>query len=129
VSKHLISVVDDDESFREAMTSLMRSLGFAVQAFSSAETFLASPFLGSTSCLLADVNMPGMTGIELHQQLVRGGYNIPMILITAHPDENLQARALASGVVCYLSKTFDDAALLGLVRTALVHADPRKAPG
>jgi FixJ family two-component response regulator len=129
VSKHLISVVDDDESFREAMTSLMKSLGFAVQAFSSAETFLASPYLGSTSCLLADVHMPSMTGVDLHHHLVSAGYKIPVILITAYPDDNVEARAVAAGVVCYLSKTFDDAALLGLVRTALVHADQGEAPG
>jgi FixJ family two-component response regulator len=125
VPEHLISIVDDDESFREAMTSLMKSLGFAVQAFSSAEAFLASPYLESTSCLIADVHMPGMTGIDLQHQLVSRGYTIPVILITAYPDDTVRARASAAGVVCYLSKTFDDDALLNLVRTALVHADPR----
>jgi FixJ family two-component response regulator len=123
VPKYLISIVDDDESFREAMTSLMKSLGFAVEAFSSAEDFLASPRLEDTSCLIADVHMPGMTGIELHQQLVTSGHTIPVILITAYPDDNVRARASAAGVICYLSKTFDDDALLGFVRTALVQAD------
>jgi FixJ family two-component response regulator len=118
VSQHLISIVDDDESFREAMTSLMRSLGFEVEAFSSAEDFLGSPRLGSTSCLIADVHMPSITGIDLHQQLVASGRTIPVILITAYPDDNVRA-----GVICYLSKTFDDAALLGFVRSALMQAD------
>jgi len=124
VSQYLISIVDDDESFREAMTSLMRSLGFEVEAFSSAEAFLGSPRLGSTSCLIADVHMPTMTGIDLHRQLVASGRTIPVILITAYPDDNVRARALAAGVICYLSKTFDDDALLGFVRSALAPAEP-----
>jgi FixJ family two-component response regulator len=123
VSKYLISIVDDDASFREAMTSLMKSLGFAVEAFSSAEKFLASSRLADTSCLIADVHMPGMTGIELHQHLVSSGHAIPVILITAYPDDNARARASAAGVICYLSKTFDDDELLGYVRAALVQAD------
>jgi FixJ family two-component response regulator len=127
VSQHLISIVDDDEPFREAMTSLMKSLGFEVEAFSSAEAFLESPRLGNTSCLIADVHMPTMTGIDLHQQLVASGHTIPVILITAYPDDNVRARALAAGVICYLSKTFDDDALLGFVRSALVHADQDEA--
>jgi FixJ family two-component response regulator len=127
VSQHLISIVDDDEPFREAMTSLMKSLGFEAEAFSSAEAFLASPCLCRTSCLIADVHMPNMTGIDLHQQLVASGRTIPVILITAYPDDNVRARALAAGVICYLSKTFDDNALLGFVRAALVHADPGEA--
>jgi FixJ family two-component response regulator len=123
VSKYLISIVDDDESFREAMASLMKSVGFPVEAFSSAEEFLASTRLENTSCLIADVHMPGMTGIELHQRLVNSGHTIPMILITAYPDDNVRARASAAGVICYLSKTFDDDELLGYVRAALVQAD------
>ena len=127
MSQHLISIVDDDEAFREAMTSLMKSLGFEVEAFSSAEAFLGSPHLGSTSCLIADVHMPNMTGIDLHRQLLASGRTIPVILITAYPDDNVRARALAAGVICYLSKTFDDDALLGFVRSALVPPDPGEA--
>jgi FixJ family two-component response regulator len=127
MSQYLISIVDDDDPFREAMTSLMKSLGFEVEAFSSAEAFLASPRLGSTSCLIADVHMPGMTGIELQRHLVASGRMIPVILITAYPDDNVRARALAAGVICYLSKTFDDDALLGFVRSALAQPDQRKA--
>ena len=125
--QYLISVVDDDEPFREAMTSLMKSLGFEVAAFSSAEAFLASPRLEGTSCLIADVHMPSMTGIDLHQRLLANGRTIPVILITAYPDDNVRARALAAGVICYLSKTFDDDALLGFVRSALVQSDHREA--
>ena len=99
MSQYLISIVDDDDPFREAMTSLMKSLGFEVEAFSSAEAFLASPRLGSTSCLIADVHMPGMTGIELQRHLVASGRMIPVILITAYPDDNVRARALAAGVI------------------------------
>jgi len=127
VQQYLISIVDDDESFREAMTSLMKSLGFEVEALLPAERFLASPCLGSTSCLIADVHMPAMSGIELHRQLVASGRVIPVILITAYPDDNVRARALAAGVICYLSKTFDDDALLGFVRSALVQADQGEA--
>jgi FixJ family two-component response regulator len=127
VLQYLISIVDDDEAFREAMTSLMKSLGFAVEAFSSAEAFLASPRLASTSCLITDVHMPGMTGIELHQHLVASGRTIPVIMITAYPDDNVRARALAAGVICYLSKTFDDDALLGFVRSALAQDGPGEA--
>src|ERR1700722_7811337 len=123
MSQYLISIVDDDEAFREAMTSLMKSLGFEVEAFSSAEAFLGSPHLSSTSCLIADVHMPNMTGIDLHRQLLASGRTIPVILITAYPDDNVRARALAAGVICYLSKTFDDDALLGFVRSALMQAD------
>ena len=127
VSRYLIAVVDDDEPFREAMTSLMKSLGFEVEEFSSAESFLGSGRLENTSCLIADVQMPTMSGIDLHQQLVAAGRAIPVILITAYPDDQVRARALAAGVVCYLSKTFDDEALLGFVRSALAHAVPGEA--
>lgn len=127
VSRYLIAVVDDDEPFREAMTSLMKSLGFEVEEFSSAESFLGSGRLENTSCLIANVQMPTMSGIDLHQQLVAAGRAIPVILITAYPDDQVRARALAAGVVCYLSKTFDDEALLGFVRSALAHAVPGEA--
>jgi FixJ family two-component response regulator len=123
VSRYLISIVDDDEGFREAMMSLMKSVGFEVEAFSSAEDFLAFPRLDSTSCLIADVHMPTMTGIELHRQLMASGRRIPVILMTAYPDDNVRVRALACGVIGYLSKTFDDDALLGFVRSALVQTD------
>ena len=119
VSQYLISIVDDDEAFREAMTSLMKSLGFEVEAFSSAEDFLASPRLGNTSCLIADVHMPAMTGLELYKHLIGTGYAIPTILVTAYPNDADRARALNDGVVCYLRKPVDDNHLMRCLRTAL----------
>jgi len=101
------------------MRKLVALLGYAVEAFPSAADFLASPFLPATACLLADVHMPGMTGIELHGQLVKLGYAIPTILITAYPDEAVRDRALKDGAICYLSKPVDDAKLESCLRTAL----------
>ena len=90
----LISVVEDDEPFRESMRKLMTSLGYAVEAFPSAADFLASPLLAATACLVTDVQMPGMTGVELHRHLVDVGHRIPTILVTAYPDEITRNRAL-----------------------------------
>lgn len=118
-TKSLISVVDDDEGCREAVASLVKSMGFAVETYRSAADFLASPSLPHTSCLIADVHMDGMSGVELHNHLMESGHEIPTILITAFPDDRIRARALASGVVCYLSKTQDDDVLVGCIRSAL----------
>jgi FixJ family two-component response regulator len=117
--KTVISIVDDDESIREAMTSLMKSLGFVADAFHSGESFLRSDRRHGTACLIADVRMPGMTGFELHSRLVASGKPIPTILITAHPDETMRARALKAGVVGYLAKPFDEDHLLACLRAAL----------
>jgi FixJ family two-component response regulator len=116
----LISIVDDDESVREATKGLVRSLGFPVQAFPSAKAFLTSRHLRRTACLIADVNMPGLTGLELHRCLVALGKTIPIILITAYPDDGARARALSAGVIGYLSKPFDEDDLLVCIRSALV---------
>src|SRR6266545_5898674 len=118
-TKTLISIIDDDEDFREALQGLMTSMGFRVEAFSSALDFLARTNIRDTSCLIVDVHMPRMTGIELHRRLVESGYAIPTILITAYPDDSVRARALADGVICYLTKPCDEDALLGCVSTAL----------
>jgi FixJ family two-component response regulator len=99
----LISVVEDDQLFRESMRRLMRSLGYRVEAFPSAADFLASHRLVETACLIADVQMPTMTGIELHRHLIDAGHAVPTILVTAYPDEADRSRALNDGVVCYLS--------------------------
>jgi FixJ family two-component response regulator len=115
----LISIIDDEESIRDAVTALMQWLGLRATAFSSAVEFLASPALADTSCIIADVQMPHMTGIELHSYLRASGRNVPTILITAYPDEKARTRALANGVICYLSKPFDTGALIGCVRSAL----------
>jgi FixJ family two-component response regulator len=117
--RRLISIVEDDQPFRESMIELMSSLGYTVEAFPSAESFLASPLLAETACLVADVHMPGMTGVELNRRLIHAGHQIPMILVTAYPDEVVRNRALKDGVVCYLSKPVDDEHLERCIRSAL----------
>ena len=115
----LVSVVEDDQFFRESMTRLMRSLGCSVEAFPSAADFLASPRLVETACLIADVHMPAMTGLELYRHLIDAGYAIPTILVTAYPDDDVRARALNDGVVCYLRKPVDEKHLMRCLRAAL----------
>ena len=115
----LVSVVEDDRFFRESMRRLMRSLGYSVEAFSSAADFLASPRLIDTTCLIADVNMPAMTGFELHRHLIKVGYAIPTILVTAYPNDVDRARALNDGVVCYLRKPVDEQHLIRCLHAAL----------
>ena len=119
LNSRLISIVDDNQPFRESMRKLVMLLGYNVEAFSSAADFLASRLLPETACLIADVHMPGMTGIELHRHLVDAGYAIPTILVTAYPDEVVGDRALKDGVVCYLSKPLDDNHLERCLRSAL----------
>jgi FixJ family two-component response regulator len=119
--KPVITIVDDDESVREALMSLMRALGFASEAYPCAEDFLRSGRLQRTSCLIADVRMPGMTGLELHRHLVASGSPIPTVLITAHYDEAGRASALQAGVICYLAKPFNEDDLLGCIHSALAH--------
>src|SRR5690242_4995926 len=96
----LIAVVEDDWFFRDSMRCLMKSLGYRVEAFSSASDFLASPHLSETACLIADVQMPAMTGVELSRHLIDRGYAIPTILVTAHPNGVDRAKVLTSGVIC-----------------------------
>jgi len=101
-------------------------LGYPVEAFSSAADFLASPLLSATACLVTDLQMPGMTGLELHRHLVDVGYRIPTILITAYPDEITRNRALKNGVVCYVSKPVDDEHLERCLRSALESGKPHE---
>jgi FixJ family two-component response regulator len=115
----LIAIVDDDASIREALKGLMKSMGYAVEVFPSADDFLASPQLRATSCLIADVQMPVMTGVELYRSLKGAGHPIPTILITAYPDNNTRSRVLGDGVVCYLTKPFNETSLLCCVHSAL----------
>jgi FixJ family two-component response regulator len=117
--KTVISIVDDDESARNALTNLMRSLDFSATAFASGESFLRSNRLRSTACLIADVKMPGMTGLELHSRLVASARSIPTILITAYYYERVRAQALNAGVVCYLTKPFNESELLACIDSAL----------
>ena len=104
----MVSIVEDDQFFRESMRRLIRSLGYSVEAFPSAADFLASPRLDETACLIADVNMPMMTGVELYRQLVDSGQAIPTILVTAYADDDVESRALKDGVLCYLRKPVDE---------------------
>jgi FixJ family two-component response regulator len=127
VKRTLISVVEDDQPFRESMRKLMTALGYTVEAFPSAADFLASPLLDATACLVTDVHMPGMTGVELHRHLIDAGYAIPTILVTAYPDEVVRRRALKDGVVCYLSKPVDDEHLERCLRSALRSDRPHEA--
>ncbi len=115
----LISIVEDDQPFRDSMRKLVSALGYAVEAFPSAANFLASPHLAETACLLTDVQMPGMTGVELHRRLLDLGHAIPTILLTAYPNQAARNRALKDGVVCYLSKPVDDEHLASCIRSAL----------
>jgi FixJ family two-component response regulator len=117
--RKLISIVEDDQPFRESMRKLIGLLGYNVEAFPSAASFLASPCLTETACLVADVNMPGMTGPELHRHLDDAGHEIPTILVTAYPDEVVRKRALKDGVLCYLCKPVDDDHLERCLRSAL----------
>ena len=115
----LISVVDDDDSVRESLGGLIRSVGFAVKAFASAEEFLTSDRLPDTDCLILDVRMPGMNGLELQRRLAASHMSIPVIFITAHGDEEARVRALNGGAVEYLLKPFSEEALLKAIDTAL----------
>ena len=122
----VITVVDDDRFFRESMSRLMRSMGYTVDIFSSAADFLASPRLAEAACLIADVQMPDMSGIELYRHLIDTDRAIPTILVTAFPNDADQARALDHGVVCYLRKPVDADHLTRCIREAL---KPALAPG
>jgi FixJ family two-component response regulator len=124
MKKPLVSVVEDDRFFRESMGRLMRSLGYNVEAFPSAGDFLASPRLAETACLIADVNMPAMTGVELYRRLIDTGRAIPTILVTAYPNGVDRARALNDGVVCYLRKPVDEKDLIRCLRAALTPGEP-----
>ena len=118
--RSLISVVDDDESVRESLEGLMKSVGLAVKVFASAEEFLKSDRMSDTDCLILDVRLPGIDGMELHRHLLASQSAIPVIFITAHgSDEEMRASALAKGAVAYLMKPLDAEELLNVIRRAL----------
>lgn len=117
--KPLISIVDDDESVRGAVASLIRSVGFVARCFASAGEFLQSPELNETSCLISDVQMPGIDGLELQSRLAAQNRRTPIILITAFPEPHIKEAALKAGAICFLEKPFDGKALIHCVDRAL----------
>ncbi len=118
-SSLLIAIVDDDESVREATIGLLRSYGLRAETFSSAEEFLNSSLLVKTRCLLLDIGMPGMSGLELQRRLAGEGRRIPVIFITARDDQESRLEAMRAGAVDFLSKPFSEEALLKAIRDAL----------
>jgi FixJ family two-component response regulator len=124
-SAALISIVDDDESIRESTKGFVRSLGYQAATFASAEEFIQSDRVGSTSCLIADVQMPGLSGIDLQRWLIAQGIQVPTIFITAFPEEGTRVRALAAGAIGYLGKPFSDESLVKCLDSALGSADER----
>ena len=117
----VVSIVDDDDSVRTAMSSLVRSLGYEACVFASAEAFLASPRLQDTACLIADIQMPGMSGLDLQSALHARRHRIPIIFITAFPEERVRKRAEAAGAVGFFSKPVDGHVIIGCLESALKH--------
>ena len=122
----IVAIVDDDKAVGNAIEVLMRSTGLAAQAFSSGEEFLRSPELSRTGCLVVDFDMPRMSGLDLHNNLSLLGKEIPTVLITAYPSDEIRARALQAGVICFLPKPFDESDLLNCIRTALDRTEGSK---
>ena len=118
----VIAIVDDDELFRRATTSFVRSLGYGTASFDSAEAFLKSEHVSDADCLITDVQMPGMTGIELQDRLIAQGHYLPVIFITAFPEMRARAQALASGAIGFLAKPFDDRNLISCLNEALARS-------
>jgi FixJ family two-component response regulator len=127
--KFIVMIVDDDESIRRAARRLIRSFGFAVETFASAEDFLASGRLYATACLVLDIQMPGLNGLELQNRLISEGHQVPTIFITAFNDENARDQALRAGAVSYLVKPFEEADLLAGIKVALQRQEiPPRSP-
>ena len=124
----MISIIDDDDSVRVSTSRLVRSLGLSTYTFASAKDFLGSPQLTGTSCLIVDVQMPAMTGIELQDLLRSQGRSVATIFISALPDKSIKAQALEGGALCFLSKPFQPAALIECINVALSRCDEVQAP-
>jgi FixJ family two-component response regulator len=118
----LISIVDDDDALRNSLDDLIRSIGFRTQGFPSADAFLSSNQACDTACLILDVRMPGMNGLELQRQMVAANWRIPIIFITSHADDGARARALEAGAVAFLYKPFREEELLNAIDAALNHS-------
>ncbi len=117
----MISIVDDDKSVRDAAKTLIRSLGYSTATFASAEEFLESGRLGDTACVITDVQMPGMSGMDLQDHLVANGHGTPVIFVTAYPEEKIRTRALKAGAFGFLSKPFSEDSLIACLDRALEH--------
>jgi FixJ family two-component response regulator len=115
----LIAIVDDDDSLRKSLDNLLRSVGWRTQGFASAEAFLSANHIPDTTCLILDVRMPGMSGLELQRQLGAANWPIPIIFVTAHADDDARAQALAAGAVDFLTKPFREEDLLNAIDAAL----------
>jgi FixJ family two-component response regulator len=124
----MIAIVDDDVSVRDATKHLIRSLGHAAVTFASAEEYLRSDIIGGTSCLITDLKMPGMSGIELQERLIADGRRIPVIFMTAFLDENIRRRTLRAGAFGFLNKPFEDACLIRCLDKALNGDETGLAP-
>lgn len=121
----LVAIVDDDKSLRNAIQDLLKAAGFATAAFESAETFLGSASRARAACVVADMRMPGMSGLDLYQHLLASGRGIPTVIITAHSEQLAQARAREAGITCYLIKPFAPDELLECVHQALAKSQTR----
>jgi FixJ family two-component response regulator len=119
VADNLIAVVDDDASVRSATVDLLASVGFACEAFEAAEEYLRSEAANRTACLILDVRMPGLNGLELQRLLAEQGRAVPIIFITSYPNERARRRAIRGGAICYLPKPYSEEELLGRIRLAL----------
>jgi FixJ family two-component response regulator len=117
----VISIIDDDVSVRVAVESLVRSLGYVARTYDSAEAFLGSDVVAETSCIVSDIQMPGMSGFDLQSRLKNSGHTVPMIFITAFPEDHIRAHAETGGAFGFLAKPFDGQALVGLIASAIKH--------
>jgi FixJ family two-component response regulator len=119
MSQVLIAIVDDEEPVRDATKSLVRSLGYHASTFGSADDFLKSEQVHDTSCLITDVQMPGLSGVDLQDRLIARGHCIPIIFMTGYPDDNVRARAMKAGAVCFLNKPLREDHFIGCIEKAL----------
>jgi FixJ family two-component response regulator len=119
MSRVLIAIVDDDETMRDAIQTLVRSLGYYASTFGSADEFLKSEQVHDTSCLITDVQMPGLNGIDLQDRLIARGDRIPIIFMTGYPDDGVRARAMKAGAVGFLNKPFSPDHFIGCIEKAL----------
>jgi FixJ family two-component response regulator len=119
MSQVLIAIVDDEEPVRNATKSLVRSLGYQASTFGSADDFLKSEQVHDTSCLITDVQMPGLSGLDLQDRLIARGHCIPIIFMTGYPNDSVRARAMKAGAVCFLNKPFDEDHFIGCIEKAL----------